>query len=268
MDRFDESPRLRRALEILAVAWTLLAAPPARAQAPPQAPPPRDGGSASYELRAELTGVFYPTQSFPVLGTCETGTGVVPVSVYGRTSGGPGIGGGPSFGARAAYMHFFLPKRRGDSPWFALRFGAGLDFGIPYGHVATGVAPASGDLCAKFEKDAHAVDYADDAMLMLQAPLNAGVHVGIGGYRSQTSWRGIVLGVAWTPTFDLIKPWTQDARPSVSWLGVELTLDFTTLDTRVDHTPQQQLRLSIMLLPGMQQGAPFIATLGLGAAWY
>jgi hypothetical protein len=231
-------------------------------------PRPRDGGVLSYELHADLTSVFFRTQSFPVTGTCLTGTGIAPVSVYGQTSNGRGVGEGPAIGASASYMHFVMPKATGDSPWWALRAGGGIDLGVLYGNVPTGVTPVAGDLCPKFEKATHDVDYGDGPLLLFQVPFHLGVQMGLGNFHDGYAWRGIVLGAGWAPTFTYLKPSGVGGHGHVSLAGMELSLDFTTLYGRTDGHPQRHIRFSALLLPATESGAPFMMTFAFGAVWY
>src|SRR5262249_27796359 len=73
-------------------------ADPDPAESPRSAEAPRrwtaqGGGRLSYELRGEITGILFPTQSFDVTGQCATGTQLAPVSIYGQTGQGRANGG-------------------------------------------------------------------------------------------------------------------------------------------------------------------------------
>ena len=99
-------------------------------------------------------------------------------------------------------MHMIPPKRRGRvASWWAMRIGSGIDFGYLYGHISSAGPPSSGELCRQFEIHNHGVQIATAPMAVVDVPLTLGGYLGFGGFDGGTTWRGVVLGAAWTPSF-------------------------------------------------------------------
>lgn len=258
------------------VAWQLVGeiveAPVVREESVPSVPPSHDpwrargGVRPSYELRIQTSALLEPVRSFSVEGTCGTGAGVVPASIYGQTAldRERGIGGG--VGGRAGIMYFPRLGHK-ERAWWALRVNGGLDAQLFYMRLPSGIARMDDELCSDVAKTAHEVEARAVPELLLQIPLALGAAVGLGGLVDPVTWRGIVLGAAWAPSFTHLGPWTTSGKTRFSPLGVELTFDFTTLQA-VAKKPEPHLRMAATLTVPVLEGEALLGTLAFGWVWY
>lgn len=230
----------------------------------------RTGGGVTYEWRLELTGLALPKTTFGLTGFCATGDGVVPADVLGQTASDDvrGVGGG--LGGRVGYMHLPTLDPGGRSSWWSFRFGAGLDLHVLHSRVPTGIPPANGELCSDVARARHEVASTSEALVNAHVPLNVGVLLALGSFHDPTVWRGVVLGLAWSPSFIQIGlPWTDSARGYVHYVGIEATIDFVTLQaTRENRRVERQLRVALFVAPPVTDDLPAVGTLSVGPVWY
>jgi hypothetical protein len=226
--------------------------------------------SLTYEVRANFTALSFPKREYAVTGDCATGTGTAPMSNYGQTSDGRGIAFGGGLGFRTSYM--FLPPpfpHERSSLWWAFRASAGVDIDVLRARLPGGVPPVQGELCAQAQNRSHDVQYEDHTTLLWRAPLSMGAHLGIGSFRTGTTWRGVVLGLAYSPSLVIVKPFGADSQLSLSYLAAELSVDVTTLSTALPKPPYDpHVRVVIGLLAPGRDVAPLITTVSIGATWY
>jgi hypothetical protein len=222
-------------------------------------------GDVTYDVRQQVTGVLLPSRDFAVTGSCATGTGLAPASVYAPGGSGRGSGLGVGIGGRVAYQDATSAPQGRSASWWGFRVGAGLDIALLYAKVPTGIPDMTGKLCARVKSDGAEVQYAGSSVLLLQIPVFVGAMLGLGTGAEKEIWRGIVLGAAWAPTLTYLKPWVATDSLDASFLGMELTLDFATVRRDSGHEAGKRAAL-FLLLPARQNG-PAVLTLSFGAVW-
>ena len=230
----------------------------------------RAGGKVSYEVRAMASAAVLPKRTYGLTGFCATGTGVAPASIYGQSATDRGRAVGAGLGARVGYMHVAPLEPDGSSSWWALRVATGLDLQLLHAQVPIGIRPFSGELCSEVAKNSHTVESAPSSLLLGRFPLTLGAHLGIGGLDDLMVWRGVVLGLAWSPSYTVVIPWRSGGGGGhLTPLGFELTFDFTTLHASLrERSPESHFRISVSVDPSIDGSQPTTATLGLGLVWY
>jgi hypothetical protein len=217
----------------------------------------RGGIKASYEARAIVTGVMIPDRPFsstnPVTRQKETGS----ANTW-------GIGGG--IGVRIAMMYLPLPDPDESSGNFAaFRLGAGIDGSVLYVRPPTGYAY---DVVGNQVVD-RGLKRQDRAWLYGNIPLQLGVHFGIGSFRTEHIWRGVVLGFVYSPTWTYrLDIGSLDGEGKFNFAGFEGDIDIATLEARRGKVSQSQIRVSAYVLPRIKSDLPWLASVGIGAVWY
>jgi hypothetical protein len=217
----------------------------------------RGGVRVSYEVRGLATLLYQPevfvTDTNPVTGNLD----------------GPdktdqwGIGGG--VGVRASIMFLSLPDpaMSSGSTWFGFRLGAGLDGSVIY------TRPPDGFSYTGANAERRQVKRDDQVWFYPTGSLQLGLHLAIGQLLSPTIWRGVVLGVAYSPAVIWSLQIGDPAFDAVfNYAGFELTLDIASLEARSEITHEPQIRLFAFVLPRVRDELPWLASLGIGAAWY
>lgn len=220
----------------------------------------RGGSLVSYEVRANATGILLPEQQFR--SACVGSRGVF---FSEETSPYRGGGGGGGLGGRVAYMNLALPKS--GSTWTAFRVGTGVDLGFTYVGVPVGfpigTCPRSGSY------DGGEMRWEGASLFQMAVPVNIGGHLGLGGFGSGNKWSGVVVGVAYAPSFSLTKVDKGDAQTNFNWAGFELTLDVTSLEAAVaGYSKPAHFRLAFFVLPPVKSDMPLIGSVSFGAVWY
>jgi hypothetical protein len=168
-----------------------------------------------------------------------------------------GIGGG--VGARLALWYMSLPDPiTGQGVFPAFRLGMGRESNFLYVRYPDGY-----DYGGNYRE----VSHDSRGFWLVNLPLQVGFHLGLGKFRTQDTWRGAVVGIAYSPTaqFEIDMNQTEgDFR--FNELGVELSVDITTIDTAESN--ETQIRLMIYGLLPKDDDHPGVLTLGLGAAFY
>jgi hypothetical protein len=225
----------------------------------------RADGTITYAARWQVTGVVLPRHDYAVTGSCATGTGLAPASLYASGGSGGGFGFGAGIGGRIGYAYASPPSQRGTSFW-GFRAGAGLDLDILFAKVATGIADMTGKLCARVKSDGAEVDYKGSSLLLTQIPFFLGGELGLGHPSDGGGWHGVVLGAAWAPSVTYLKPWVTDGNLSASYLGTELTVDF--VDAHGGTSRDVSQRVALFLLFPVIDHAPAVITVSFGAVWH
>ncbi len=223
----------------------------------PEAWVERGGARLSYGVRALLTGLYIPDTPFtdtnPVNSQVEIGKG----NTF-------GIGGG--LGAHVAFMYLPIPEPVvGSANFAAFRAGVGAELNALY------VRPPNG---FKYRVEAGAVvsqdkEYDNQGYLYAFIPMQLGVHFMFGEHKSPTVWRGVGLGLAYSPTVIAALEIGQDqdqTETKFNYGGFELSLDLTKLETGEKANPN--VRLSVMVLPKVSDDVPWLASGTIGAFWY
>ncbi len=218
----------------------------------------RGGARASYEARAMLTGVLVP-------GTAFSSTNPVDKTKTDRGSESTlGIGGG--LGVRVALMYLPLPDPALASGTFAgIRLGVGADADMLYVREPVGFTYHSlnGKLSGQETK------YANRAWMYAAFPAQLGFELGIGSYRTPTIWRGVMLGLAYSPTwFYRLDIQSLNGEGKLNYAGFEANLDLASFEATRAGNSESQIRLFAYVLPRVKSDLPWLMSLGIGAVWY
>lgn len=222
--------------------------------------------AVTYEVREQITFAMLPAHDYGVAGSCVTQTGIEPASDYAQGGSGRGTAMGLGIGGRIGLQHILSPPEERTPTWWGLRIGAGLDLGLMYAHVDTGIADPSGQLCNHLKSAGTTVNYQGSTVLLAQASVLLGAQMGFGSEHDDGAWHGVVLGVAWAPAVTWFKPWVRDSDAAASLLGLELTVDFATIAKGAERTSGKRLALVVMM--PVQDRGPVVVTGGFGVVWY
>jgi hypothetical protein len=228
----------------------------------------RSGSGATYELRANLATTSTPNRTFRLSGTCSTGSGTAPVELYGQTARDGAVGFGGGIGGRAGYTYRTRPQSDGPSSWYAFRVGAGLDLLAYHMRAPVGLPHVKGGLCWEVAKSTYELEYKSSSSLVVQVPLTIGGQVAFGKL-DEARWSGIVVGLAYAPTFVHAGVFEDRSSSHINPLGLELTLDFTVLHaTGQNRPPEPHVRVGFFFAPHTLDSQPAIGTISIGAVWY
>jgi len=167
-------------------------------------------------------------------------------------------------------MYFAMPDPAAPTPVFgAFRLGMGVDGVVLYSRPPTGflyhVDQTTGAAGRQIERD-------NDVILFPWVTAQIGAHLGIGSYHTPTLWRGVVVGVAYSPAYILSLDISAGdfKNYGFNYGGAEVTVDFTHLHANADgsSSSEPQIRAFAMLLPRINDTMPWIVSAGIGAAWY
>jgi hypothetical protein len=216
----------------------------------------RGGVRAAYGVRAFMTGLYIPDVAYADQNVVTRELEVGKANAF-------GVGGG--LGAHVSFLFMPLPQPTEGKSWQAFRIGVGLDLNVLY------VRPPSGytykvDNGVVSSRD---TQYANKAYLYAIVPFQLGVQFGLGDFRAPNLWRGVALGLAYSPALvtTLEIGQNQDkAQTEFNYGGFELDLDITKLEYA--ERSNSQIRLFAMVLPKVNDNVPWLATAGLGAVWY
>jgi hypothetical protein len=218
-----------------------------------------------YEVREHVDGALLPAHDYGVTGQCATGSGLAPASIYAQGQSGRGAGLGAGLGVRAGILMAVSPPTPGQTSWWGVRLVGGLDLGLLYARVDTGLGDVSGQLCARLENDGVSVQYRGSTVLLGQLSTAIGAHLGLGDGSQSDAWHGVVLGAAIVPTLTYLQPWVADGTVDGSFLGFELSLDFATV--QYGTAQMSGKRVSLFLLFPPEDKGPMVAQLSFGIVW-
>ncbi|MBI3201965.1 MAG: hypothetical protein HYZ29_10510 [Myxococcales bacterium] len=227
----------------------------------------RGGALASYEVRANVTGILFPDQTVPSTPYyCVQPNGSPTMATVPASQASAG-GGGGGLGARTGVFVLNAPTPGKSSTFSAFRIAGGVDFSYLYFAFPVGYDIQQGGRCQTGEVPAK---YDGASMMQLNVPLNLGAHVGLGGFGAGSAWRGLVLGLAYSPSYSYTKASeATEGQGNFNWAGVELTVDVTTLEALLDkQAAEAHFRFAAFLLPPLKEGWPWLLTAGFGAVWY
>ena len=216
----------------------------------------RGGVKATYGIRAMMTGLLIPDVQYIDRNPVSTELEVGKKNTY-------GIGGG--IGAHVSFLFMPLPKPGEGKGWQGFRIGAGLDLNVLYVRPPVGYTYH----LSNNQLSSRDTQYENKAFLYAIVPLQLGVQFGLGDFRATNLWRGVALGLAYSPavitTLEIGQ--NQDkAQTNFNYGGVELDLDITKLESA--ENANSQIRLFAMLLPKVNDKVPWLASAGIGAVWY
>lgn len=266
------------------VPWATLSLWAGRADAeePPEASTDHTGATPSspftelrphhvftYEIRAQAVATVLGLRHFEAGGTCMTGHGLAPVSIYGHNGEGHGFGAGVGLGARGGYLFLLAPKLDERSFLWGLRAGAGVDIDLLYLHSPTGIPDASGELCQRVQASKPNLREESGSLLLLQIPLQLGAHLGFGSFQDAETWSGAVVGVAFAPSLLHLEPSIGPRSTAFRWAGVEMTVD----SVRLEAAPRSagdgaHLRFALFVAPPTKRSEALLFKLSAGLVWY
>ncbi len=217
----------------------------------------RGGVRVSYGAHAQATGLIIPDTQFagqnPETGALDVGK---------ATTYGVGLG----VGLDLSVMYLPLPEpASGSTSWAAVRAGVRFDLSGLYVRppLEYTYRTQNGQVTSRDPK------YDNIAYLYGVLPFQLGVHFGFGDFRLPTLWRGVVLGMAYSPAliFSLKVGEKEGAtQSSFNYGGFELSADITKIEAGAGSQPQ--IRVSALVLPRVKDDLPWLASAGVGAAWY
>jgi hypothetical protein len=217
----------------------------------------RSGLRGSYGVHAVVTGLAIPKTPYvgqnPETGAAELGR----ATTY-------GVGAG--LGLDLSMMYAPVPEPvTGSTNFAAFRLGVRLDVSGLYVRPPKNFSyqTTNGSVTGRDTK------YDNVANIYGVLPIQAGVHFAFGDFRLPTLWRGIMLGVAYSPAwiFSLKVGEKENATDSkFNYAGFELSLDVAKFD--VEEGSQPQIRVSALVLPRVADDLPWLASAGIGAIWY
>jgi hypothetical protein len=217
----------------------------------------RGGARATYGARALLTGLYAPGTAFadadPVSNQLEVGEGNT-----------LGIGGG--LGAHVGVMFLPVPEPvAGSSNFAAFRLNVGAELNGLYVRSPDGFKyrVENGVVISKDKT------FVNKGYLYAFIPIQLGVHFMFGKHRSPTVWRGIGLGLTYSPTviaaLEIGRP-QDETETKFNYGGFELSLDLVKIET--DEKANANIRLGVMVLPKVSDDLPWLASGTIGMFWY
>lgn len=170
-----------------------------------------------------------------------------------------GVGGG--IGVRVGAMYLPIPEPNLSTGNFvAFRFGIGVDTNFFFLHRPTAFDYSGG---------ARTTNWENRALWVSNGIGELGFAFAAGHFHSTSSWRGVLLGVAWAPALQFSMDMNGTSGEFRSNLaGLEANVDITKLDTAPDTDPDMQLRVFLWGLAPLDDDHPGMLSLGLGAIWY
>ncbi len=228
----------------------------------------RGGFRPTYEARLQLVGMRLGDLSFeetnPVTGQTDRGSGDA-----------LGIGGGVALRVGLFVLPLPDPTTSRGEVIAAFRMGIGGDLSTVFSRRPIGFTYKRNSAGGAKRSE----DEENETLFFANVPLQVAIHFGFGRYHGNDTWRGVMLGVAYSPTLqyelNLDRAFGSDETGGrendtrFNYGGAEVTLDITTLRAHPDRAdPDPAIRIAAQVLPPLEADWPLIVALGLGAAWY
>lgn len=230
----------------------------------------RGGGLVSYDLHANATGILLPNQDLVVPSTpCITSQGQVASTRGGATVPARSGGGGGGIGGRLGFMYASLPKGEGGT-WAAFKLATGADVSFLGMRVAAGLQPnVAPPGCAT----QYNINWQGTSFMSVQVPFQIGAHIGLGGFGDPQHWRGVVVGLNYSPSYQYSKvlssQYSSEGSGSFNAAGFELDVDFASLEATLQkYGEEAHVRVTVFVLPPIKEDMPLIGVFGIGAVWY
>ncbi|MCC6217359.1 MAG: hypothetical protein IT376_21050 [Polyangiaceae bacterium] len=177
-----------------------------------------------------------------------------------------GIGGG--LGVRVGVMYLSLPDPTTKSGSFAaFRVNAGADANVLFHRRPSEYKFAydpNGAVIGKTKQEE------SKALFVTNVPLEVGLGVGFGRYRTETIWRGVIVGLMYVPTYTYTLEIGADVGAGrFNFAGFGGWLDIVALEASDDTSRSDAaIRLTAYVLPRVTEEHPWIVSAGIGAIWY
>jgi hypothetical protein len=211
----------------------------------------RGGARPTYSVSALVTG--QQTRNVPITDQAPDG------SMSRGQADAYGVGGG--IGVHVGLLYMPLPDPTLDEGFFpAFRLGVGIDNNVLWVRRPSGYDFSSGE---------RKVAYDNQALWLINAPIEAGVSFGFGDFRDDVTWRGAVVGVAYAPALQFsmdIAETSGDFR--FNYAGFAASVDLTTLRVASAKENEAQIRFTLHFLAPIDDERPGALSAALGAAWY
>jgi hypothetical protein len=170
-----------------------------------------------------------------------------------------GVGG--AIGVRLGLLYMPLPDpvlSQGVFP--AFRLGIGLDSHFLYDRRPVGFVGTGG----------REAQYEDEALWVMNGMPQVGLHLGLGRFKTENTWRGAVIGIAYSPALQYEKNFRDvEGEFRFNYAGAELTVDITKITTvTTDPQGESQIRFILLGLAPIDDDHPALASVGIGVAWY
>jgi len=237
-------------------------APKAEQPKPPSGDWSQRGGSLlTFGVQGEILGVLAHLDH-PYVINCPDG----------QTMRFPGDsvsgGGGGGVGLHVGFLQLEIPNPSEGETLLGFRVGTGIDFGLAaFGYRTDSInvvgQSQAGRVVDPPEQQGGTTEWSTAKIFML--PFTLGGQLGFGHFAGST-WRGVMLGLDWRPTYTYVKPGDLDGIGSFNYGGVQMTLDTAAIEAGAEG-PEANFRFTLFYLPTIDRNASY-AGLGFGAAWY
>jgi hypothetical protein len=178
-------------------------------------------------------------------------------SLFKIYNGGADAGGGGGIAAGVEVARYVAPDP-GSSTWggLALGFGLALHYDAwAIGGIEPGVLGARG------------IEPGVTTFLEVEPSIYLGGRLGIGSFANATTWRGVILGATWAPTYVYFTGTDRfDGGGAIHPGGLRFTADIGSLDA-ARESREAIFRLSFTCLLHVND-LPTMLTLGGGVAFY
>ena len=218
----------------------------------------RAGLRISYGAQLGLSTMLIPDVAF---------SDTNPVSLNVETGSEDQYGVGGVVGARIAVMYLGMgtePSVAAGS-WAGIKLGTGVDLSFLYTRKPEGIDyKVRSDTVVSQE-----TQWENKAQFYGAIPIQLGLLMGVGRYRTTTIWRGTVIGLSYSPAllYDLEIGQTE-GEMKFNYAGVEANLDIANIEATPSGRSESQIRLFAYFLPRVEDDLPWLLHLGMGSVWY
>ena len=177
-------------------------------------------------------------------------------------------GGGGGVGLHIGFLQLEIPDPAESSTLFGFRVGTGIDLGaVAFGYRTDSInivgQSQGGAVVEPPQQEGGTTEWSSASVFLL--PLTLGGQIGFGHFAGNT-WRGVMVGVDWRPTYTYTNPSDVPGIGSFNYAGIQLNIDTTSLEADAEG-PEANFRVSLFYLPKIDRNASY-AGIGFGAGWY
>ncbi len=239
----------------------------------------RGGSRLTWEARGQgliLLGPTHPLRAGYVVTGSDARTGPYVRDATAPSTGDLSGGGAGGVGGRIAYEYMSLPDpSTGKGTWHAFRIGSGAD--LNFGEWFTVQSTSqTGSPAAIYPRGTTLPPAGDHAVVtryragefrtswMVNVPVTLGYQIGIGSYKGP-DWTGAVLGIAYTPSLNVLMPYQFDKSAYFVPWGFEASVDI--VKGMLSTGKQAFGKVFVYVLPPIKDSFT-VVSIGGGAAWY